>query len=430
MPLKLLQARLRELGRFRCGETRTSSNGKSYPAALDTFRITSAWREPIDRAAEMWGGKVTPWASPAGPQFQVTIEEPAITIVIPPTEFGFTQWMELWSGGGCQRRCDGEREFMGDTDCLCDPADRDCSPTTRCSFFVPDLPGFGLWRLESHGYNAAAELLGVFELVRSLGENGRYVEALLRLDHRSVKRPGPNGKPVTQRFVVPVCDLGLGPMELVVGATRPGLVEDRRSVEVEAHSHLSPVPAREVAAPSIRDQVAAVAGQQARPPKVDLPPSGVDPETGEVSEPEPPPPPEEAEPSGTAPPASHTDPEVAHRRVMAEARKTWPDVSPDQREGLRHALGVIATYTPRAVDGHPPVASTKQMTLEELIKMSTLMADIRHGQMTIERIEDSEGGDPRWVARLTANGRIAVVTSLGADEWDVVVHNRDEGPAG
>jgi hypothetical protein len=113
--------------------------------------------------------------------------------------------MELWSGGGCQRRCDTETELLSGKPCMCEPGAEECKPTTRMSVMIRDVPGIGVWRLESHGWNAAAELPPVVQLLASQA-NGRPMPAVLRLEPRTAKQIV-DGKPQTRKFVVPVLDL-------------------------------------------------------------------------------------------------------------------------------------------------------------------------------------------------------------------------------
>lgn len=199
MPILTIQRRHRELGRIRAG----AKSAKGAPTKLDTWRLTSAQRNLIEEAARIWGGTVEPWDSPSGPQFQVITTTDTITVAIPSGQ-SITQWLELWSGGGCQRRCDGEREILSDSPCLCDdpndPDRRDCQPTTRFNVMLPELSDLGQWRLESHGFYAAAELGGIADLLAQAG--AAYVPARLRLEQRTVKR---NGR--TNRFAVPVVEL-------------------------------------------------------------------------------------------------------------------------------------------------------------------------------------------------------------------------------
>ena len=151
-----IQTRFRELGRIRTGELVATGRGNTTrPAKLDHFRLTSASEELIEKVANAYGGDVTPWAAPSGEQFQVTITSGSIAIILPPNE-QLDQWMELWSGGGRQRQCDGFTETITQKNCIC-PSDRDvrmemaskgkaCQPTTRLRVMLPEIPGLGIWR--------------------------------------------------------------------------------------------------------------------------------------------------------------------------------------------------------------------------------------------------------------------------------------------
>jgi hypothetical protein len=68
---------------------------------------------------------------------------------------------------------------------------------------LPDIPGVGVWRLDSHGWNAATELPGTLELLVRAASEHAFIEAVLRIEQRVKKQPG---QP-TKRFVVPVIDL-------------------------------------------------------------------------------------------------------------------------------------------------------------------------------------------------------------------------------
>jgi hypothetical protein len=131
-------------------------------------------------------------------------------IHVPPQPV--SQYFELWSGGGCQRRCDGVTELLKDRPCICgpDPEQRSCKPTTRLNVVLSEIEGVGVWRLESHGYYAALELPGVAEL---LAQTGGYVEAFLGLEQRTAKRDGQ-----TRHWMVPTIDLAVTPAALMAGA--------------------------------------------------------------------------------------------------------------------------------------------------------------------------------------------------------------------
>ncbi|MEE4546499.1 hypothetical protein V2S66_31605 [Streptomyces sp. V4-01] len=210
MPILTLQQRLRELGRIRIGQKVATAKGGTRPAKLDRFRLTSPSKELLERVAANYGGTVTPWTPEGGAgQFEVITESTRIPIHVPPQPV--SQYFELWSGGGCQRRCDGVTELLKDRPCICgpDPERRQCKPTTRLNVVLSEIEGVGVWRLESHGYYAALELPGVAEL---LAQTGGYVEAFLGLEQRTAKRDGQ-----TRHWMVPTIDVGITPAALMAG---------------------------------------------------------------------------------------------------------------------------------------------------------------------------------------------------------------------
>ena len=75
------------------------------------------------------------------------------------------------------------------------------------------MPGIGVWRLESHGWNAAVELPGLAEFV--MRADG-MVPAFLTLEERVTKRDGK-----TNRFMVPGIDVEVTPSQLLAGQTAP-----------------------------------------------------------------------------------------------------------------------------------------------------------------------------------------------------------------
>lgn len=216
MSILTLQRRLREIGRIRAGV----KGDKGQPQKLSTWRLTSDQHDIIAQAADQWGGTVEPWESPNGAQFQVITETDTLGIVIPGGQ-SISQYFELWKAGGCERRCDGVTELLSDAPCLCDPDPelRDCKPTTRLNVMLPDLSDLGQWRLEAHGFYAATELAGVADLLELA--SAQFIGARLRLEQRSVKRPGQTVK----RFAVPVIemDVKLGDVLASLGLTGEGV---------------------------------------------------------------------------------------------------------------------------------------------------------------------------------------------------------------
>lgn len=270
MPILELQSRMYERGRIRIGQ----KSAKGAPQKLDRFRFTSAARENLDPIAAAYGGTVADWAPADGrKQYEVITDSARIPILVPPNPV--TQWLELWSGGGCQRRCDGLRDVISDSPCLCDPdpEKRQCKPTTRLNVILREMPGIGVWRLESHGWNAAVELPGLAAFVaRADG----MVPAFLTLEERVTKRDGK-----TNRFMVPGIDVEVTPSQLLAGqsATAPREVvapEPRAAIES------APVPDYVAAARAAYDlagwrqvwEKAKAAGHLTEALKVELTPIG------------------------------------------------------------------------------------------------------------------------------------------------------------
>lgn len=263
MPIVDLQRRITEAGRIRTGlqETFQRQDGStgSRPAKLDTFRFTSADKRRIEQLAELYGGKVEPWQAPAGPQWQVVSTRNEIDVIVPPTDLGFSQHYELWSAGGCKRRCDGVAESITEGPCLCNPEDRECDIHTRLSVMLRDIPGLGVWRLDTQGWYAAHELIGAVEVITMAAGRGALLPARLRLDQRTVKRPDKNGKVVTLRYAVPVIDIEITPAQLLGGGQGQPL-----QIAASSVPPLTPVPMIAAPVPSIAEQSAPPPGRSKR----------------------------------------------------------------------------------------------------------------------------------------------------------------------
>lgn len=205
-----LQRRHAELGRIRLGQ----KGDRGQPQKLGAFRFTSPSERYIADLAELYGGRCQPWDNDGKAEFETFSTATSIPVLV--VKGGLSQWMEYWLGGGVAHRCDGERDVEGK---YCDPdtvvADskgrkhfvhRDAKPYTRLSVMLPELEAVGVFRMESHGWNAAAEIPAVAELAQYVGS---LVPANLNLvERRAIK----DGK--TSRFVVPILDLQIGAARL------------------------------------------------------------------------------------------------------------------------------------------------------------------------------------------------------------------------
>ena len=229
MPIMQLQKRLTQVGVIRLGEKRLSKNNKQYPAKLETFRLTSPARWIIEAAAAKYGGEVRDWPdAPDGPQFQVTTTSKALDVYVLPQKIDPN--LELWGNRHRVRFCNGVTERIRNTPCLCEAAARvryqragmefpedgrfvrdprtDCKPTTRISVALADV-GDGQWKVEAHGWNAAAELPTKASVYLELTQ--KAVPAVLRLNMRSdAVMTIVNGaeKVESREYVVPELDFG------------------------------------------------------------------------------------------------------------------------------------------------------------------------------------------------------------------------------
>lgn len=229
VPIANIRRRLPEAGRLRFG-VRT---GKAMKA-IDTWRVTSHDEESIRQVAAIYGGKVEAWTdAPTPGQWQVTTEASELQVVLPPEPL--SAYYELWSGGGCQRRCDGVRcEVVGagpdgaelqDVDCICSAQETmECEPHLRLSVILEEIRFGGVWRMETKSWNALAEIPGMVAMIEQVQQRG-LSRAVLSLEHRKSVTAGQ-----TRRFVLPVLGLADSMTVLAAGAVGPPAPPDSRAL--------------------------------------------------------------------------------------------------------------------------------------------------------------------------------------------------------
>jgi len=206
MPIQGVAPRLLEIGRIRMGE----KGSKGEPKRLEHWRLTSAHLDSLNAASKLWGGVVGEWEG----GYELLTETDTLEVLVPPN--AFTSYMESWTAGGIQRRCDGLTELTTGEECLCNAdGDQVCEPSTNLRVLLPQLPGIGAWRLATKGWTAAAELQGTIELLQRTAHRGEWPAAELFLDQRSKVVAGQ-----TRRFIVPVLRLPYSLAELGASQTR------------------------------------------------------------------------------------------------------------------------------------------------------------------------------------------------------------------
>ena len=238
MPLLDVQRRGQQIGRLRIGQkVKFMKDGveKERPARLDTFRFTTGSEVHAQAIAQLYGGTVQPWGS----EFEVITDKSAIAVTVPPRDEVVTQWYEMWTGGGAARRCDSQAEQISGQPCLCaallerfeSPQDkalersrlaamnppRACKPVTRINVMIPDLPGLGVFRLDTHSYYAAVEIGDTARLMQMAQEQGVFLPAQLRIEQRSRVAGGQ-----TKKYPVPVLEVLATFRDLTSGALEAG----------------------------------------------------------------------------------------------------------------------------------------------------------------------------------------------------------------
>lgn len=212
MPRIDQQRRLYEAGRLRMGV----KGSRGFPTSLEHWRLTSSHRNYLDACAAVYGGTVREFNEPmSDDRWELLTETDSLDVFVHPS-MPLSEWYELWAGYGCERRCDGVTASLvdgmrGDVACVCDPEARDCLPITRLSVMLRGVEALGMWRLETKGRNAGAELAGAAELVARATATGWSLPCKLLIEQRTRRGKDAKGKPVTRKFVVPVLSVDVTP---------------------------------------------------------------------------------------------------------------------------------------------------------------------------------------------------------------------------
>jgi len=260
-----LQRQARELGRLRTGTLGTSAKGKPQPSRSKTWIVTSQAKHYIEAAAAEWGGTVEAW-QPNGKgaqQWRVVTQAPLIDAILPPGD-PLSQSLELWSAGGCARRCDGYTETLSDNPCICRadygeqffeiaPKDTVCKMTTRLNVILPSMPDIGIWRVESHSFYAANEIAAAVDMLKSAAGPAAMVPIRLRIEQRTRVAKGQ-----TKHFPVIAVELrGATGGQVLEAVSANGQIvagEQRRAIEAGRPDYVA-----QAKAATSRDEFLAVA---------------------------------------------------------------------------------------------------------------------------------------------------------------------------
>ncbi|EST22813.1 hypothetical protein [Streptomyces niveus] len=192
-----------ELGRIRTGYSVPNSDPNKRPIMKrsKTFVISSHSEQYVAAAAAQWGGTVERWTpqNTKIPQFRVITAATEIRAILPAGD-PLSQAYEMWSGGGCSRRCDGETEQKTRQPCIClaqfgeDWHTRSpkqvCRPTSRINVMLPELPDLGVWRLETKSHYAADAMAGGIDIVLQATGGESLMPVRMWIEQRTVVRDG------------------------------------------------------------------------------------------------------------------------------------------------------------------------------------------------------------------------------------------------
>ena len=243
--MRTIPSTLPERGRIRIGDMIpvTTKDGKDTfrQHKLGNFRLTSADAGVLEEAAALYGGTVQRWDGPNAPtnehgghtQWELYTESNSLQVVVPSllaVDISYERWVR--GARGCILRCDGnyisraeDKSLLG-LACLCPLDDREraalakergnkaCQRILRLKVLLPELSGLGVWRLQTMGHYATAELNGTLALLQSLGAPSLF-RAVLRLEERTQKGEDEHGKATTFQFAVPVLVPTITPRELL-----------------------------------------------------------------------------------------------------------------------------------------------------------------------------------------------------------------------
>jgi hypothetical protein len=191
-----------ELGRIRTGYSRPNpKGGRPIPVRSKTFILTTHSRDYATAAATLYGGNVEAWTpqNTTIAQYRVITEATELRAILPAGD-PLSQANEMWTGGGCARRCDGETEQLSRQPCIClarygedwhlRKPDEVCRPTSRITVMLPDLPDLGVWRLETKSYYAADAMAGGVDTVLQATDGRGLMPVRMWIEQRKSVRNG------------------------------------------------------------------------------------------------------------------------------------------------------------------------------------------------------------------------------------------------
>jgi hypothetical protein len=199
MPIVDLQPQLPTAFRLRLGATEkaVSQAGKEFakPKHLGgQLRATSPIRSVVDSIQEAYNGEgVIEWQRDGSREWSTLLPARPLRVILVPGS-SLSQWWEHWSGGTCDRRCDGVMDHLRGCPCTCPPpeerVDRQhhCIPKSRITLILPRMAMLCAGRLDTGSRIAAASLAGTMAASAMLLDSGVLLSATLKIGFRNKGR--------------------------------------------------------------------------------------------------------------------------------------------------------------------------------------------------------------------------------------------------
>nr|PZN59666.1 MAG: hypothetical protein DIU58_17655 [Sphaerobacter thermophilus] len=246
MPIKGISEirRLPRLGKIHLGIKLTNQRGTEYPKAVDYFVVKEDDSTPaaaVEAFRSVYGDKPR--------QLRIMFPSDDPEVICPQ------YYKQYGAGTGLVRMCDGERCLcrtesgeMVETECLCDPPGGDpngCKHMMHLIFMLPDVPGIGVWQLDTSSFHSIVNINSGLEMIRALAGRVSMIPLTLRLRPKEVS-PGGRKKTVwvldlvqEQARLVDVIQAARRPFTEVLGLPEP---VNHEEIPEDHFPHALPAP--------------------------------------------------------------------------------------------------------------------------------------------------------------------------------------------
>ena len=224
MPMLDIAKRHMDVWRIRIGDKDESGKPRKL---TDSIRVTSPNRSVVNAFAAVFGGEPREWDS----EWEVYVPGSSLPVLVLPGQ-SISQWWEKYTGGVCERRCDGYTETKSGKPCVC-PANIEerltdkkkwCQPMTRINVVCTDVEVVGAGSLVTHSMVAAETLPQAVAIAEQALSHGLMVPAVLRV----VEHVG-KGK----RYIVPQLEIvGISLTQLQTGEVPRAAISARPNLEL------------------------------------------------------------------------------------------------------------------------------------------------------------------------------------------------------